>query len=190
MRGISRRSAVIANSTESRPMHKFTRAIFRRGARDGAGGLHRPERSWPSPRGSKIICWKDKSGKVVGCGDKVPPEFEDAATKELDRSGVTRKTTETAEEQAKRAAQDKALATAEGGGEEAAGRAKAPGFGAAQHLREREGDRPEARSRGAGGGGADHPAAGVAHECRAPVTRTPSLDIAAAEKAKKPPSDP
>lgn len=60
---------------------------------------------------SKIICWKDKSGKVVGCGDKVPPEFEDAATKELDRSGMTRKTTETAEEQAKRAAQDKALAT-------------------------------------------------------------------------------
>jgi hypothetical protein len=60
---------------------------------------------------SKIICWKDKSGKVIGCGDKVPPEYEDAATKELDRSGMTRKTTETAEEQAKRAAQDKALAT-------------------------------------------------------------------------------
>ena len=59
---------------------------------------------------SKIICWKDKSGKVIGCGDKVPPEFEDSATKELDRRGVTRKTTETAEEQAKRAAQDEALA--------------------------------------------------------------------------------
>jgi chromosome segregation ATPase len=58
----------------------------------------------------KIICWKDKSGKVVGCGDKVPPEYEDAATKELDRRGVTRKTTDTAEEQAKRAAQDEALA--------------------------------------------------------------------------------
>ena len=57
----------------------------------------------------KIICWKDKSGKVVGCGDKVPPEFEDSATKELDRRGVTRKTTDTAEEQAKRAAQDEAL---------------------------------------------------------------------------------
>ena len=64
-----------------------------------------------SKGGSKIICWKDKSGKVIGCGDKVPPEYEDAATKELDRSGMTRKTTETAEEQAKRAAQDKALAT-------------------------------------------------------------------------------
>jgi chromosome segregation ATPase len=58
----------------------------------------------------KIICWKDKSGKVVGCGDKVPPEFEDSATKELDRSGMTRKTTETAEEQAKRAAQDTSMA--------------------------------------------------------------------------------
>lgn len=63
------------------------------------------------PKGSgKIICWKDKSGKVVGCGDKVPPEYEDAATKELDRRGVTRKTTDTAEVQAKRAAQDEAMA--------------------------------------------------------------------------------
>ena len=58
----------------------------------------------------KIICWKDKSGKVVGCGDKVPPEFEDAATKELDRRGVTRKTTDTAEEQARRAADEAAMA--------------------------------------------------------------------------------
>jgi len=60
--------------------------------------------------GGKIICWKDKSGKVVGCGDRVPPEYEDSATKELDRRGVTRKTTETAEEQAKRAAEDQRLA--------------------------------------------------------------------------------
>ena len=37
----------------------------------------------------KIICWKDKSGKVVGCGDKVPPEFQDSATKELSQRGVT-----------------------------------------------------------------------------------------------------
>ncbi len=37
----------------------------------------------------KIICWKDKSGKVVGCGDKVPPEFQDSATKELNQRGVT-----------------------------------------------------------------------------------------------------
>ena len=58
----------------------------------------------------RIVCWKDKSGKVIGCGDKVPPEYEDSATKELDRRGVTRKTTETAEEQAKRAAQEEVLA--------------------------------------------------------------------------------
>ena len=58
----------------------------------------------------RIVCWKDKSGKVVGCGDKVPPEFEDSATKELDRRGVTRKTTETAEEEARRKAQEAAKA--------------------------------------------------------------------------------
>jgi len=62
------------------------------------------------PKKGRIVCWKDKSGKVVGCGDKVPPEFEDAATKELDRRGVTRKTTETAEEEARRAAQEEAKA--------------------------------------------------------------------------------
>jgi len=54
----------------------------------------------------KIVCWKDKSGKVVGCGDRVPPEYQDSATKELDRGGVTRKTTENAEERAKREAQE------------------------------------------------------------------------------------
>lgn len=58
----------------------------------------------------RIICWKDKSGKVIGCGDKVPPEYEDSATKELDRRGVTRKTTETAEEEARRKAQEAAKA--------------------------------------------------------------------------------
>lgn len=42
----------------------------------------------------KIICWKDKSGKVVGCGDIVPPEYQDSATKELNRRGVTIKQSE------------------------------------------------------------------------------------------------
>lgn len=42
----------------------------------------------------KIICWKDKSGKVVGCGDKVPPEYQNSATKELDKRGVTIKQSE------------------------------------------------------------------------------------------------
>jgi hypothetical protein len=56
----------------------------------------------------KIVCWKDKSGKVIGCGDRVPPEYQDAATKELDSRGVTRGTSETAEQQAKAKAQEEA----------------------------------------------------------------------------------
>jgi len=62
-----------------------------------------------SKGGGKIVCWKDKAGKVVGCGDRVPPEFEDSATKELDQRGVTRKTTESAADEAKRAAEDAKL---------------------------------------------------------------------------------
>lgn len=58
---------------------------------------------------SKIVCWKDKSGKTVGCGETVPPEFQDSATSELTRQGVTRKTTESAEEAAKRRAQEQEL---------------------------------------------------------------------------------
>jgi hypothetical protein len=61
-------------------------------------------------KGGKIICWKDKAGKVVGCGDRVPPEYWGSATKELDRAGVTRRTTETAAERAKREAEEQALA--------------------------------------------------------------------------------
>jgi hypothetical protein len=60
--------------------------------------------------GKKIVCWKDKDGKVVGCGDTVPPEYQDNATKELDKRGITRGTTETAEERAKKEAMDKQLA--------------------------------------------------------------------------------
>ena len=40
-----------------------------------------------------IVCWTDKSGKVVGCGDRVPPEYQDNASKELNKRGVTVKTT-------------------------------------------------------------------------------------------------
>ena len=58
----------------------------------------------------RIVCWKDSSGKVIGCGDKVPPEYQDSATKELDRRGVTRKTTETAEEEARSKAKEAAKA--------------------------------------------------------------------------------
>ena len=39
--------------------------------------------------GGKIVCWKDKAGKTIGCGDKVPPEYQDNATRELNKRGVT-----------------------------------------------------------------------------------------------------
>ena len=58
----------------------------------------------------KIVCWKDKSGKVVGCGDTVPPEYRDNAAKELDSRGMTRKNVESAEEAAKRREREKDLA--------------------------------------------------------------------------------
>src|SRR6476620_5369767 len=44
----------------------------------------------------KIVCWKDKSGKILGCGDKVPPEYQDYATKELNHRGVTVKSSDAA----------------------------------------------------------------------------------------------
>jgi DNA repair exonuclease SbcCD ATPase subunit len=93
-------------------MPKFTRAFFAAALAMALAAFF-AETAPAQTKGSgsgKIVCWKDKSGKVVGCGDKVPPEYEDSATKELDRRGVTRKTTETAEEQARRAAEDQQLA--------------------------------------------------------------------------------
>ncbi len=39
--------------------------------------------------GGGLVCWKDKAGKTVGCGDKVPPEYQDNATRELNKRGVT-----------------------------------------------------------------------------------------------------
>jgi hypothetical protein len=53
-------------------------------------------------KSGKIICWKDSAGKVVGCGDRVPAEYQQNATKELDRRGITRGTTATAAEDAQR----------------------------------------------------------------------------------------
>jgi hypothetical protein len=46
--------------------------------------------------GGKIVCWKDKAGKTVGCGDKVPPEYQDNATKQLNQRGITVKQSEPA----------------------------------------------------------------------------------------------
>jgi hypothetical protein len=51
-----------------------------------------------APGHAKIVCWKDKAGKVVGCGDTVPPEYQESATKELDKRGMTRNTTESAQD--------------------------------------------------------------------------------------------
>jgi chromosome segregation ATPase len=60
----------------------------------------------------KIVCWKDASGKVVGCGDKVPLEYANNSTKELDKDGNTRKTGESVDEAAKRKAREQEQAQA------------------------------------------------------------------------------
>lgn len=62
--------------------------------------------------GGKIVCWKDASGKVIGCGDKVPPEYAGSATRELDKQGNVRKLGESEQEVAKRQTQEKELAIA------------------------------------------------------------------------------
>ncbi|HKA45974.1 MAG TPA: hypothetical protein VKF40_28550 [Burkholderiales bacterium] len=72
----------------------------------GAYAASAPEQS----KSTRIVCWKDKSGKVVGCGDKVPPEYQESATKEMDRRGVTRATTESSEDAAKRRTQEQETA--------------------------------------------------------------------------------
>ena len=64
----------------------------------------------PAAAQSKIVCWKDKSGRVVGCGDKVPPEYQTSATKELDKRGITRNTTESVEEANQRRAREQEAA--------------------------------------------------------------------------------
>jgi hypothetical protein len=54
----------------------------------------------PAPAQQKssggVVCWKDKSGKTVGCGDKVPPEYQDNAATTLDKRGVAVKETDAA----------------------------------------------------------------------------------------------
>ena len=72
-----------------------------------AGGVAQVQSA--SSGGGRIICWKDKSGKVVGCGDTVPPEYQDSATKELDRRGVTIKQSEAALTPEQRKAQQSEL---------------------------------------------------------------------------------
>ena len=55
----------------------------------------------PIVQAQKIVCWKDKTGKVVGCGDSVPPEFQQNESKTLDNRGITRQTNVSAEEAAR-----------------------------------------------------------------------------------------
>lgn len=52
----------------------------------------------PVTQAQKIICWKDKSGKVIGCGDRVPPEFQQNEAKILDSRGIVRETRVSGEE--------------------------------------------------------------------------------------------
>ncbi len=55
----------------------------------------------PAAQAQKIVCWKDGTGKVIGCGDRVPPEFQKNESKRLDSGGITRQTTVSAEEAAR-----------------------------------------------------------------------------------------
>lgn len=55
----------------------------------------------PAALAQKIVCWKDKAGKVIGCGDRVPPEFQKNESKTLDNRGITRETTVSAGEAAR-----------------------------------------------------------------------------------------
>lgn len=65
----------------------------------------------PALQAQKIVCWKDKTGKVVGCGDRVPPEFQNNESKTLDNRGLTRQTSVSAEEAARlKAEEDKKAA--------------------------------------------------------------------------------
>lgn len=58
-----------------------------------------------------IVCWYDKSGRTVGCGDKVPPEYQDNANKVLNQRGIIIKKTDAAltpeQKQAQAAAAEK-----------------------------------------------------------------------------------
>lgn len=69
----------------------------------------------PMAQAQKIVCWKDKTGKVVGCGDRVPPEFQQNESKTLNERGITVQTTVSAQEAArlKEEAQKKAVLKAE-----------------------------------------------------------------------------
>ena len=66
--------------------------------------------SVPAAAQGKIVCWKDKAGKTIGCGDKVPPEYQSSATKELSSQGITRKSVESVEDANQRRTRDQEVA--------------------------------------------------------------------------------
>jgi Tfp pilus assembly protein PilP len=88
---------------ENRKAHLFPIVILAL-----AGIIASPAMAQSKP--GKFVCWKDKAGKVVGCGDTVPPEYRDNAASELDRKGTKRGNVESAEEAARRRAQEKTTA--------------------------------------------------------------------------------
>ena len=92
-------------------MHEFTK---RAGAMLAAGSVAAlfAFSGSAQAQGGRIVCWKDASGKVVGCGDKVPPEYQSSATRELDSRGITRKQTESVEEANRRRAREEEAAKA------------------------------------------------------------------------------
>jgi hypothetical protein len=104
MRTISMPSGDIASNMEYSPM-RDRRAGSRSLLATAALALVLAAASG-SAAAAKIVCWKDSSGKVVGCGDKVPPEFQQSATKELDSRGITRGSTDSVEDAARKRAQE------------------------------------------------------------------------------------
>ena len=45
--------------------------------------------------GGTLVCWKDKTGKIIGCGDKIPPEYQENANSTLNTRGMTINQSET-----------------------------------------------------------------------------------------------
>ncbi|MGE0556742.1 MAG: hypothetical protein AB7E73_01390 [Burkholderiales bacterium] len=64
----------------------------------------------PAVHAQKIVCWKDKAGKVIGCGDRVPPEFQKNEAKVLDGTGLQRGTVVSAEEAERKKAEQRKIA--------------------------------------------------------------------------------
>src|SRR5262245_37926761 len=102
MPSISPRSDGIANNMGWPMLSRFVLAVLATALALASGAALAQAKG-------KIVCWKDKDGKVVGCGDRIPPEYQDAASQELDRQGVRRKATGTVEEEAQKKVEAEAV---------------------------------------------------------------------------------